>query len=205
MQPTKKTLKEKIIKAKSDPHGALLYLISLLRGKLFKLKLKPFAPRIQIGSRFRTRCRMHIQGPGKVIIGNDVTANLTFLRAPTIITHTKESCVIIGDGCYLGGTRISCVGSVKIGEEGLFGSATIIDSDVIPTPYMTLDAQWLEQHVRPIQIGSHFWSGTNSFILKGTQLGDECVLGAGAMVCDKEYPDKSLLIGNPARKIGSTR
>ena len=147
MQPTKKTLKEKIIKAKSNPHEALLYFISLLRGNLFKLKLKPFSPQIQIGSRFRARCRMHIHGPGKVIIGNDVTVNLTFLRAPTIITHTKESCVIIGDGCYLwGGTRISCAGSVKIGEEGLFGSATIIDSDVIPTLYMTLDAQWLEQH-----------------------------------------------------------
>ena len=105
----------------------------------------------------------------------------------------------------LGGTRISCVGSVEIGEEGLFGSTTIIDSDVIPTGYMTLDSQWIEQHVRSIQIGSHLWAGTNAFILKGAHLGDECVLGAGAVAYDKTFPDRSLLMGNPARKIGSTR
>lgn len=197
--------KDKIEKAKSDPHAAVLYVLSLLRGVLIKIRLRPFASRIQIGSRFRALSGIHIQGPGKVIIGNNVSAALNFLRIPSIITHTKESCVIIGDGCYLGGTRISCVGSVEIGEEGLFGSMTIIDSDVIPTDLMTLDSQWIEQHVRSVQIGSHLWAGTNAFILKGTHLGDECVLGAGAVVYDKTFPDRSLLIGNPARKIGSTR
>jgi acetyltransferase-like isoleucine patch superfamily enzyme len=204
MQLTK-ALKEKINQAKSDPHRAILYVLSLLRGALVKIRFRPFASRIQIGSRFRARSGIHIHGPGKVIIGNNVTVDLNFLRIPSIITHTKESCVIIGDGCYLGGTRISCVGSVEIGEEGLFGSMTIIDSDIIPTDYMTLDNQWIEQHVRSVQIGSHFWAGTNAFVLKGAHIGDECVLGAGAMVYDKTFANRSLLIGNPARKIGSTR
>jgi len=182
-----------------------LYLLSLARGKLIKLKLTPFAHRIQIGSRFRARSGIYIKGPGKVIIGNDVTVDMSFLRIPSIITHTRESCVNIGDGCYLGGTRISCVGKVTIGPEALFGSSTIIDSIIIPSGQINLDQQWIEKHSGPIQIGSHFWSGTNSFILKGSRIGDECVLGAGAMVIDKEFPDRSLIIGNPGRKIGSTR
>jgi len=198
-------LKEKINHARSDPHEILPYILSLIRGKLFTLKMKAFAPRISIGSSFRARSAFRIKGPGKVIIGSNVTVDLSFLRIPSIITHTKESCVIIKDGCYLGGVRISCVGSITIGEEGLLGSTTIIDSDIIPTPYMTLDDQWIAQHASPIEIGSHFWSGTNAFILKGTKIGDECVLGAGAMVSEKTFPDRSLLIGNPARKIGSTR
>ena len=198
-------LNYKLSKAKSEPQEAFIYLLSLLKGKLFKLKVQIFTPRIKIGSRFRLRSGIDIHGPGKVIIGNDVTADLSFLRIPSIVTHTKESCVIIGDCTYLGGTRISCVGSVEIGEEGLFGSTTIIDSDVIPSDYTQINSQWTEQHVRPIRIGSHFWAGTNAFILKGANIGNECVLGAGGMVCDKTFPDRSLLIGNPARKIGSTR
>ena len=204
MQLPEKLIK-KISKAKSDPCEAFCYLMSLLRGKFYKFRCNIFSPRIQIGARFRLRSRINIQGPGKVIIGNDVTADLSFLRIPSIITHTKESCVIIGNGTYLGGTRISCVESVEIGEEGLLGSATIIDSDVIPADYITIDDQWIEQHVRPIRIGSHFWAGTNAFILKGAKIGNECVLGAGGLVYDKTFPDRSLLIGNPARKIGSTR
>ena len=200
-----KKLSNKFSKAKADPQEAFTFILSLVRGKLFTLKTKVFSPRIKLGSQLRLRSKIHIKGPGQVIIGNNVTADISFLRIPSIITHTKESCVIIGDGTYLGGTRISCVGKVEIGEEGLFGSTTIIDSDVIPTDYTTIDDQWQKQHVSPIKIGSHFWAGTNAFILKGSEIGNECVLGAGAMVFGKTYPEKSLLIGNPARKIGTTR
>jgi acetyltransferase-like isoleucine patch superfamily enzyme len=199
------TLKEKITKAKSDPSEAGLYLLSLLRGKFYTLRCNIFSSRIQIGSRFRLRSKIHIQGPGTVIIGDDVTADLSFLKIPSIITHTKESRVIIGNGTYLGGARISCVGSVEIGKEALLGSTTIIDSDIIPNDSITIDSEWIKIHVSPIRIGSYFWSGTNAFILKGTKIGDECVLGAGAMVFDKTFPDRSLLLGNPARRIGTTR
>ncbi len=183
----------------------MLYVLRLIRGKFFTLKMKVLPQRVSIGSNFRAHSAFKIQGPGKVIIGDNVTAVLSFLRIPSIITHTPESCVIIGNGCYLGGVRISCVDSVKIGKEGLLGSTTIIDSDIIPIDRMLINSQWINQHVSPITIGSHFWSGTNAFVLKGTILGDECVLGAGAMIYDKTFPDRSLLIGNPARKIGSTR
>ena len=198
-------IRKKILKARSDPQEATICLWSLLRGRIFSLKAKRWAPRIQIGPCLRLRSGIHIQGPGKVIIGKNVTADLSFLRTPNIITHTKESYVVIGDGTYLGGTRISCVTTVKIGKEGLFGSTTNIDSDIIPTDYMKIDKQWIEQHAAPVEIGDHFWAGTNAFILKGTKIGNECVLGAGGLVYDKRFPDRSLLIGNPARKIGSTR
>jgi acetyltransferase-like isoleucine patch superfamily enzyme len=198
-------LQDKALKAKSDPKEALIFLMSLIRGRLIKLKLAPFAHRIQIGARFRARASISIKGPGKVFIGNDVTADMSFLRNLSILTHTEESSITIGDGCYLGGTRISCVGRVLIGPEGLFGSTTIIDSDIIPTSNTLLDLDWIKKYTSPIQIGSHFWSGTNSFILKGSQLGDECVLGAGATIYEKKFPDLSLIIGNPGRRIGSTR
>lgn len=198
-------IKEKISKAKTDPQRAMSYVLSLVRGSIFSFNVRLLRRRIKIGNSLRLRSTLHVNGPGKVILGRNVTADISFLRTPSIITHTKESLVIIGDGTYLGGTRISCVGKIKIGREGLFGSTTIIDSDIIPTKYTSIDEQWIEQYVAPIEIGDHFWAGTNAFILKGTKIGNECVLGAGGLIYDKTFPDRSLLIGNPARKIGSTR
>jgi acetyltransferase-like isoleucine patch superfamily enzyme len=105
----------------------------------------------------------------------------------------------------MGGVRISCTKEINIGEEGLLGSVTIIDSDIIPHAGITFDDEWKRKYTASINIGNFFWAGTNSFVLKGCAVGDECVLGAGSIIWDATFPDKSLLMGNPARRIGSTR
>jgi len=97
------------------------------------------------------------------------------------------------------------VDSISIGHDALFGSTTIIDSDIIPTRDIIIDSEWKEKHVQAINIGNHIWTGVNTFILGGVTIGDESVLGAGAVIQSKEVPDRSLLVGNPARKIGVTR
>lgn len=196
---------EKMAKALANPMAAGSLLVSLLRGKLLAARLRLRTPRVQIGRRFRALSALHIIGPGQVIIGDDVSVALNFLRVPSIVTHLPESCVIIGDGTFLGGTRISCVNRVTIGRKGLLGCATLIDSDVIPSAYTTLDARWQATYVKAVRVGDYFWAGTNSCIVKGAVLGDECVLGAGGMVYDQQFPDRSLLVGNPARRIGATR
>ena len=159
----------------------------------------------KIGRDFRAYTWVHISGPGKVTLGEKVSVSMSLLRQPSIIIHTKDSVVTIGNRCCLGGVRISCVDAVSIGDDALLGSSIIIDSDIIPHANMEIDKKWKERHVKPIKIGNCFWSGNNSFILSGTIMGDECVLGAGAVIRDKEVADRSLLMGNPARKIGVTR
>lgn len=116
----------------------------------------------------------------------------------------------VGDETFLGGTRISCTSSVTIGEANLFGSVTVVDADVIPPPH-TPPPHPPTGRERPaaadgaIEIGSRCWLGTNAFVLRGTVLGDECVLAAGAVVREKAVEDGVLLVGNPARPLGSTR
>ncbi len=197
--------REKLEKIKSEPREALRLGFALFRGLLIKAKYRLTNPNVKIGSNFRAYTWLNIIGPGKVIIGNKVGIDLSFLRQPCIITHSKEAVVRIGKGCYLGGTRISCVDMVTIGDEALLGSSTFIDSDVIPARDTVIDAEWKRRHVRQIKIGNHFWSGTNSFILGGAIINDECVLGAGAAIQNKEAPERALMLGNPARKIGLTR
>lgn len=70
---------------------------------------------------------------------------------------------------------------------------------------MSLNSEWIDEHARPVVIGDRVWLGINSFVLAGTVLGDECVVGAGSVVQGLTAPSASILVGNPARRIGSTR
>jgi acetyltransferase-like isoleucine patch superfamily enzyme len=196
--------KETLAKISSNPVKAIRTGFALLRGFLVKARHMT-NPNVKIGSNFRAFTWPRIIGPGKVIIGNKVNMRLSFFRQPCILTHTKDAMVIIGNDSTIAGTRISCVDSVTIGYEALLGSMIIIDSDIIPTEDIIIDAKWKEAHAQPIKIGNHVWAGLNACILSGTVLGDECVLGAGAVIQYKEVPERSLLVGNPARKIGFTR
>lgn len=52
-----------------------------------------------------------------------------------------------------------------------------------------------------IKIGKNNFIGANSMILPGTNIGDNCIIGAGAVV-KGNIPENSIVIGNPARIIG---
>jgi len=52
----------------------------------------------------------------------------------------------------------------------------------------------------PIKIGDNFWAGGGVTILPGVTLGDNVVVGAGAVVT-KSFGDNVVLAGNPAKII----
>lgn len=53
---------------------------------------------------------------------------------------------------------------------------------------------------KEIRIGKNCFLGCNSIVLKGTVLGDGCVVGAGAVVSGK-FEENCVIAGNPARVI----
>ncbi len=57
----------------------------------------------------------------------------------------------------------------------------------------------------PVVIGKHCWIGANVFIMPGAELGEGCVVSAGAVVGAKKIPPYSILAGNPARVIGNRK
>ena len=54
--------------------------------------------------------------------------------------------------------------------------------------------------MKPVRIGDDCFIGTGSILLKGTVLGKNCVVGAGSVV-HGEFPENSVIAGNPARII----
>lgn len=85
---------------------------------------------------------------------------------------------------------ISVKSGVTIGDGCRFGPGVkIFDNDHI------FDAEngVSDKHVStPITIGNHCWIAANVVILKGTQIGNNCVIGAGA-VAHGTIPDGSLV------------
>ena len=49
-------------------------------------------------------------------------------------------------------------------------------------------------------IGNNVFIGMNAIILMGASIGDNCIIGAGAVVSG-EFPDNSVIAGNPGRVI----
>lgn len=157
------------------------------------------------------------KGGATLKIGDHVTikssflSNLVGLYSRTIIvTRASEAVIEIGDNVGISGATIYARKGIYIGENTCVGgNCKILDNDFHP-----IDAEErlrLSNDVhggdaadliptREIHIGKNCFLGCNSIILKGTVLGDGCVVGAGAVVSGK-FEDNCVIAGNPARVI----
>lgn len=100
-----------------------------------------------------------------------------FMNFNCVILDTAR--VVIGDNCFIGP------------QVGLY------------TPCHPLDP--IERNTgvefsKPITIGDNCWIGGHATINPGVSLGDNTVVGSGAVVT-KSFPDNVVIAGNPARII----
>lgn len=59
------------------------------------------------------------------------------------------------------------------------------------------------QFLKEIHIGKECFIGARSFILPGTRIGNNCIIGAGSVVSG-DIPDNCIYAGNPAKFIAHT-
>lgn len=145
-----------------------------------------------------------------VTIKSSFLSNLVGLYSRTIIvTRTKEAEIDIGDNVGISGVTIYARKKITIGENTCIGgNCKILDNDFHPIEAETRNKLLRDENggdsilipSREIKIGKNCFIGCNTIILKGTALGDGCVVGAGAVVCGK-FEDNCVIAGNPARVI----
>ena len=138
-----------------------------------------------------------------VVIKSSFLSNLVGLYQRTIIvTRTSEAEIHIGDNVGISGATIYARKSIKIGKNThIGGNAKILDNDFHPLEIEARNADDKEKiGTRSVVIGENCFIGCNSLILKGTTLGNGCVVGAGAVVSGT-FGENCVIAGNPARVI----
>ena len=105
----------------------------------------------------------------------------------------------IGAGAFL---NFNCVVldvvAVAIGDDTQIGPAVqILTADHPREPALRRDGLELG---RPVSIGGNVWIGGAALILPGVMIGDDAIVGAGAVVT-RDVAAGATVAGNPARRI----
>lgn len=120
------------------------------------------------------------------VFGNSVVLDEAIVGKFTYMTDAYVQHATIGDYC-------SIAPGVKIGLEEH-------DINNYSTHPSTYDSKGFVKTRGRSQIGNHVWLGANAVILQGVKIGNNSVIGAGAIVT-KDVPNNEIWGGIPARFI----
>lgn len=130
-------------------------------------------------------------------IANDIGSNVNIERGAVFGPMLE-----IGDNSGIG---INCeiYGPVKIGNDVMMGPEVVVYTS--GHNFHRTDITMIEQGStvpEPVIIGNDVWIGRRAMIMPGVNIGDGCVIGAGAVVT-KDIPAYSVAGGVPAKVIKS--
>ena len=143
-----------------------------------------------------------------MILGEDVVcvsnflSNLVGLYQRSIIFARAGAKVILEDDVRMSGVTIYSRESIRIGKHtSIGGNVKIFDHDFHPIdPQERLEHPNSGMKTKPVDIGENVFIGANVIILKGSKIGNNCVIGAGA-VGSGTFEDNTVIVGNPAKVV----
>lgn len=145
--------------------------------------------------------RLNALGKQGITFGNNVgIGSFSQIVVATSLNQIGNSIIIgnnvgIGEFAYLGGA-----GSLTIGDECIVGQYFSCH----PENHITTDLNTSIRHQgvtrKGIKIGKNCWIGSKVTILDGVEIGDGCIIAAGAVV-NKSFPANSVIGGVPAKLL----
>jgi maltose O-acetyltransferase len=129
-------------------------------------------------------------------IGDDVE-----IRPPMFVDYGSH--IRIGARTFINfGLTALDVAAITIGDDVLVGPNVQLLTPVHPIAAEPRRAKW--EAALPIAIEDNVWIGGLAVICPGVRVGQDSVIGAGAIVT-KDVPPGSIAVGNPARVVRSAR
>lgn len=124
----------------------------------------------------------------------------TSITPVRLMADAPGALIDIGPGSRLNGTSIHARSKVIIGSDTYIASGThILDSNGHVRDAMDR-VRGERDEAAPISIGSRVWIGINVVILKGVTIGDDVIVGAGAVVT-RDLRAGTICAGNPATAV----
>ncbi len=111
-----------------------------------------------------------------------IKKRVTWRRHFSVIVEKGGSVVIEKDCFFNNDCSIVSYGKIFIGEGSIFGeNVKIYDCNhKFNKPNIPIKEQGFS--IGEVTIGKHCWIGSNVTILKGSVIGDNCVIGAGCVI-----------------------
>lgn len=117
----------------------------------------------------------------------------------TILNDGVNSNISVGNNCRINGAYIHAQKEIEIGNNCVIAAGvSIMDSN--GHEVISSDRTQGRDIPQAIKVGNNVWIGLNSIILKNTLIGDNCIVAAGSVV-KGEFPENSLIMGNPAKIV----
>lgn len=122
--------------------------------------------------------------------GAEVTGNIKFIHSSVYIDTAYASHIHIGDNCVISVNSIILAHdfSVECGMQAL-GLGDLKNEKKI---------------VSDVYIGNNVFISAGCIILPGTQIGENCVIGAGT-VCSGTIPDDSIIVGSKWKVVANIK
>lgn len=119
------------------------------------------------------------------------------------VTAYNNSTLYLGKNNYMN-KRLHIILSegknVIVGEECLFALGCWIRT-ADPHIIYNVETKLRINNSKNVIIGDHIWCGQDVLILKGSQIGSGCIIGARAVVSGKRLNSNSVYAGNPIRCV----
>ena len=108
-----------------------------------------------------------------------------------------------GNNCGLGTNSFyGCAGGIEIGNDVIVGNYVSMHSENHNFSEKDTPIRLQGVNHKGIKIGNNVWIGARVTILDGAQIGNGCVIAAGAVVTKGVFPDNVIIGGIPAKIIG---
>lgn len=142
--------------------------------------------------------RFKIKPSSEILISDRVSSD-----GRLVIIVDENASLFIGSKTYFNeDVMISCKNSIKIGNGCQFGpNVKIFDNN---HKFDAANGVNNTHSTEKIEIGNNVWLGANVVVLKGTKIGNNCVIGAGCVISG-EIPESSIVTQSRELKIESMR
>lgn len=150
----------------------------------------------------RVRRRGEIQFGRRVSFFSKFRLNAIGIPTPTVLLTLPGGRIEIGDDSRFSSVFIASAKSVKIGSHVMAGAnVKIFDTNFHSIDYEARRTKIndSDEFPRSVVIGDDVSIGVGAIITKGSQVGDRCVIAAGAVLCGLKAPPDSVIFGNPAQ------